>query len=123
MVQIEALKALVGRLRMGPLTVALRVSYYLRRMIRAIKDSETRRLWNREFSKRFQSIERTARVRLEFLHAARSLEDLRLLPGVHLEALKGDRRGQHSIRINKRYRVCFVWLAGDAHDVEIVDYH
>ena len=91
-------------------------------MIRTIKDKETQRLWNREFSKKFRSIERTARVRPGFLHAARSLEDLQL-PGMRLEVLKGDRQGQYSIRINDRYRICFIWHAGDAYDVEVVDYH
>ena len=98
------------------------MAYYALGMIRTIKDKETQRLWNREFSKKFQSIEHTARVRLGFLHAPRSLEDLRL-PGLRLEASKGDRKGQYSIRINDRYRICFVWRAGDACDVEIVDYH
>lgn len=91
-------------------------------MIRTIRDKETRRLWNREFSKKFQSIERSARVRLALLHAARSLQDLQL-PGLRLEALKADRQGQYSIRINDQYRICFTWRAGDAYDVEIVDYH
>jgi proteic killer suppression protein len=91
-------------------------------MIRSIRGKETRRLWNREFSRRFQFIERAARVRLGFLHAARSLQDLQL-PGLRLEALKGDRQGQHSIRINDRYRICFTWRDGDAYDVEVVDYH
>ncbi len=91
-------------------------------MIRTIRDKETRRLWNREFTRKFQSIERAARVRLGFLDAARSLEDLRL-PGLRLEALKGDRQGQHSIRINDQYRICFIWRTGDAYDVEVVDYH
>ncbi len=57
------------------------------------------------------------------LHAARRLDDLRIFPGNRLEALKGDRKGQHSIRINDRYRICFVWRDGDAHDVEVTDYH
>jgi len=91
-------------------------------MIRTIRGKETQRLWNREFSRKFQSIERAARVRLGFIHAARSLEDLRL-PGLRLEVLKGDREGQHSIRINDRYRICFIWRSGDAYDVEVVDYH
>ena len=104
------------------LTGLIRQAYYRPGMIRTIKDKETERLWNREFSKRFQSIERTARVRLGFLHAARSLEDLQL-PGMRLEALKGNRQGQYSIRINDRYRLCFIWQAGDAYDVEVVDYH
>ena len=91
-------------------------------MIRSIKDKETARLWEREFSRRFQAIERTARKRLELLNAAESLADLSL-PGLRLETLRGDRKGQHSIRINDRYRICFVWESEDAYDVEIVDYH
>lgn len=58
-----------------------------------------------------------------YLHAARKLEDLRVPPGNHLEALKGDRAGQYSIRINDQWRICFVWQGGEAHEVEIVDYH
>jgi proteic killer suppression protein len=72
---------------------------------------------------RFQAIERVARRRLLYLHAARRLEDLRVPPGNHLEALKGGRAGQHSIRINDQWRICFVWRDGEARDVEIVDYH
>ncbi len=68
------------------------------------------------------AIEKTAIRRLFQLHAARVLSDLRS-PGNSLEALKNERAGQHSIRINNRYRVCFVWENGDAHQVEIVDYH
>jgi len=73
-------------------------------------------------SRRFQAIEKTAIRKLFQLHAARTLYDLRA-PGNSLEALKGDRAGQHSIRINDRYRLCFVWEDGDADQVEIADYH
>jgi proteic killer suppression protein len=73
--------------------------------------------------RRFQSIERPARRKLLYLHQARRLEDLRVPPGNQLELLKGDRAGTHSIRVNDQWRVCFVWRDGDAHDVEIVDYH
>lgn len=73
--------------------------------------------------RRFQSIERTARRKLLFLHRAQRLEDLRVPPGNHLELLKGNRAGTYSIRINEQWRICFVWHNGDAHDVEIVDYH
>jgi len=79
-------------------------------------------LLDRKFSRRFQSIEKAARIRLELLDAATSLRDLEL-PGLRLEALKGDRKGQHSIRINDQFRICFEWRDGDAHNVEIVDYH
>ena len=64
-----------------------------------------------------------ARRRLRYLHATKRLEDLMIPPGNQLEALKGNRRGQHSIRINRQWRVCFVWRDGHAYDVEIVDYH
>ena len=91
-------------------------------MIRSCRDKDVRRLLERKFSRRLQSIEKSARVRLEVLDAVTSLRDLDL-PGFRLEALKGDRKGQYSIPINDRYRVCFTWQDGDAHDVEIVDYH
>ncbi|MBE0657718.1 MAG: type II toxin-antitoxin system RelE/ParE family toxin [Bryobacteraceae bacterium] len=91
-------------------------------MIRSFADKETRRLHEREFSRRFQSVEKTARIRLALLDAATALSDLSL-PGLRLEALTGDRSGQYSIRINDQFRICFHWCDGDAHDVEIVDYH
>ncbi len=69
------------------------------------------------------NLRRAAKKKLAMLHAAEKLEDLRLPPGNKLEALKRDRAGQHSIRINDQYRVCFVWREGDAFDVEIADYH
>lgn len=72
---------------------------------------------------KFRSIERPARRKLLYLHAAGKLEDLRVPPGNHLEALKGDRSGKHSIRINDQWRICFVWRGNDAYEVEIVDYH
>ena len=72
---------------------------------------------------RFRVFERIARRKLLYLHRARSLQDLMVPPGNRLEALKGDRKGQHSIRINDRWRICFIWQNGDAHGVEIVDYH
>lgn len=74
-------------------------------------------------SARLRSVARVAQRKLMQLHAARRLDDLRIFPGNRLEALKGDRKGQHSIRINDRYRICFVWRDGDAHDVEVTDYH
>ena len=91
-------------------------------MIRSCRDKDVQRLLERKFSRRFQAIEKSARVRLEVLDAATSLRDLDL-PGFRLETLKGDRKGQYSIRINVQYRICFRWLDGDAHDVDIVDYH
>lgn len=72
---------------------------------------------------RFRAFERIARRKLLLLHRAKSLDDLRVPPGNRLEALRGNRKGQYSIRINDQWRICFVWVQGDARDVEIVDYH
>jgi len=72
---------------------------------------------------RFTSFERPARRKLLYLHRARTLQDLKVPPGIQLEALGRDRIGQHSIRINDQWRICFRWREGDAYDVEIVDYH
>lgn len=72
---------------------------------------------------RFVNIERVALRKLRQLEIAERLNDLRIPPQNRLEALKGDRKGQHSIRVNDQWRVCFVWRSGNAHDVEIVDYH
>jgi proteic killer suppression protein len=91
-------------------------------MIRSCRDKEAQKLLERRFSKRLAAIEKQARVRLELLDAATSLRDLGL-PGLRLEALKGKRKGQYSIRINDQYRICFEWHEGDACNVEIVDYH
>lgn len=92
-------------------------------MIRSFRDKDVELLFSDVPVRRFRAIERPARRKLLYLHRARTLEDLKVPPGNHLEALKGDRRGQHSIRINEQWRVCFTWKDGDAHDVEIVDYH
>jgi proteic killer suppression protein len=92
-------------------------------VIKSFKDRETERLFGRQATRRWRGIARAARRKLEMLHAARSLSDLRVPPGNRLEALRGDRKGQHSIRINDQWRVCFVWRGGDAYDVEIADYH
>lgn len=73
--------------------------------------------------KRFEAIARIAQRKLLGLRSARKLEDLAAHPGNRLEALKGDRKGQHSIRINDQYRICFTWKDGSAYEVEIVDYH
>jgi proteic killer suppression protein len=91
-------------------------------MIRSCRDKEVQHLLDRKFSRKFQAIEKVARIRLALLDAAASLSDLKL-PGLHLEALKRDRKGQYSIRINDQFRICFNWKDGDAHNVEIVDYH
>lgn len=92
-------------------------------MIRSFADKDTERLFADEFVSSFQAFERQARRKLLLLHAATGLDDLRVPPGNRLEALAGDRDGQHSIRINRQWRICFRWNEGDAHDVEIVDYH
>jgi len=91
-------------------------------MIKSFRDKDTEAIFNGEPVLKFQSIARVARRKLRSIHQARSLRDLSL-PGNRLEALKADRSGQHSIRINDLYRVCFVWNKGDAREVEIVDYH
>ena len=92
-------------------------------MIKSFKSKDTARLFDRLSSRRWRDIAGTARRKLEMLNAAKSLAELRVPPGNRLAALKGDRRGQYSIRINDRWRICFVWRGGDAYDVEIVDYH
>lgn len=92
-------------------------------MIRSFRCKETERLFHRESVRRFKAIESVARRKLEMIEAAHRLEDLRVPPGNRLEALSGDRKGQHSIRVNDQWRVCFVWREGGADDVEIVDYH
>ncbi len=93
-------------------------------MIRGFACRETERLFNDQASRRLPpQIQRSARRKLIVLHQARRLEDLRVPYGNHLEALKGDRKGQHSIRVNDRWRICFRWEGQDAFGVEIVDYH
>jgi proteic killer suppression protein len=92
-------------------------------MIRSFACRDTERLATRTRVRRFVNIERTALRKLTMLDAAAVLDDLRVPPGNRLEALKGDRAGQHSIRINDQYRICFVWKKDGPHDVEIVDYH
>ena len=92
-------------------------------MIRLFACSDTEALFNSRSVRRFKNIERVARRKLLQLHAATVLETLRVPPGNHLEALKDDRKGQHSFRINGQWRVCFIWKSDGAHQVEIVDYH
>ena len=93
-------------------------------MIASFRDRETEKIWNGEFSGRLPTdIQEAALTRLRILNAAVRLENLRVPPGNKLEALKGDRRGQHSLRINRQWRICFQWSGGNAHRVEIVDYH
>ena len=92
-------------------------------MIGSFKCRDTERLFQDRFVRRFAAFERSAQRKLQMLHAAESLNDLRVPPGNRLEALKSDRAGQHSIRINNQWRICFRWNDGGAMDVEIVDYH
>lgn len=93
-------------------------------VIRSFGNRETERLWQRERVRSLDSrVLRTALRKLALLDAAVILADLRVPPGNRLEALSGDRKGQHSIRINDQWRVCFVWTENGPEDVEIVDYH
>ena len=92
-------------------------------MIRSFRDAATQRLFADEDVPRFRGIERQARRKLLVLSAANKLDDLRTPPGNRLKELKGERKGQHSMRINDQWRICFVWRDGAAEDVEIVDYH
>lgn len=93
-------------------------------MIRSFGDRDTERLWNRErVSSIDPRIHRVALRKLRQIGSAIELEELRIPPGNRLERLKGVRRGQHSIRINDQWRICFVWKDGGAQDVQIVDYH
>ncbi|KFL26285.1 hypothetical protein JP74_14080 [Devosia sp. 17-2-E-8] len=91
-------------------------------MIRSFASKDAERLFDDAFVKAYAGFERQARRKLLLLHTAQNLNDLRVPPGNRLEALKGDRAGQYSIRINDQWRICFRWDGG-AHDVEIVDYH
>lgn len=92
-------------------------------MIRSFKCKDTQALFETGRSRRFSAILAVAERKLTQLHAAETLEFLRSPPGNRLEALRGDREGQHSIRINSQYRVCFRWTSEGPEDVEIVDYH
>lgn len=94
-------------------------------MILSYRDRKTEQFARGEFVRAFQGFESQAARRLSILNAAPSLDTLRALPGNRLEALKGDRDGQYSIRINQQWRICFAWPAGQTgpSDVEIVDYH
>ncbi len=92
-------------------------------MIRNFRCRDTESLFDDRFVRRFQGIEGAARRKLEILEAVEKLEDLRVPPGNRLEVLRGERKGQHSIRVNDQYRICFVWSEEGAKDVEIVDYH
>jgi toxin HigB-1 len=92
-------------------------------MIKSFADSDTQELFEGRTNKRWASIQNVALRKLDQMEAATNLHDLRVPPGNRLEALKGDRIGQHSIRINDQYRICFLWKADGAYEVEIADYH
>ncbi|MEJ0026724.1 MAG: type II toxin-antitoxin system RelE/ParE family toxin [Rhizomicrobium sp.] len=93
-------------------------------MIRSFRCRHTERIWSGRPAGRFPpDIQQRALVKLRLIDAAATVTDLRNPPGNRLEALRGDRRGQYSVRINDQWRICFRWQDGDAHDVEIVDYH
>jgi proteic killer suppression protein len=92
-------------------------------VIRSFRSADAERLFRRESVRRFKSIERSALRKLDMLDAAPDLLTLSALPGNRLESLRGDRRGQYSIRINDQWRICFLWREGHACEVEIVDYH
>ena len=92
-------------------------------MVKSFRSDDTERLFRRQPCRRLRAIERVALRKLAMLDAADSLQVLATLPGNRLERLRGDRAGQYSIRINDQWRLCFVWRDGDAHEVEITDYH
>lgn len=92
-------------------------------MIRSFRSKDAALIFQGLSSKRFHRWDTVIERKLMQIHAARALSDIGIFPGNRLEALKGSRLGQHSIRINDQYRICFVWKDGDAYEVEIVDYH
>lgn len=93
-------------------------------MIKSFKSKETEKIWNKQVSKKLPyQIQEKARLKLRMLNNSNSLNDLRIPPANHLEALKGNRKGQYSIRINDQWRICFEWLDENVYNVEIVDYH
>ena len=92
-------------------------------MIASWGSADAERLYRGESLRRFQAVEAQARTRLRRLDAAETLQDLAAFPGNRLEALRGNRKGQYSIRVNDQWRICFRWSEGKAYDVEVVDYH
>ena len=93
-------------------------------MIKTFRDANTEQLWTEERSRRIPpNVHKVGLRKLQMLNAAGALSDLIVPPGNRLEALEGDREGQHSIRVNDQYRICFVWRDGNAYEVEITDYH
>jgi toxin HigB-1 len=99
-------------------------SRYYKKVIQSFADDTTERVWNRERAPRLGAdMQRAAQKKLRQLNAANNINDLRIPPGNRLEKLAGNRAGQHSIRINDQYRICFVWTKQGPADVEITDYH
>ena len=93
-------------------------------MIKSFKSKETQKLFQRQFSRKLPpEIHRIARKKLEVLDASETIQDLRIPPSNHLEKLSKERKGQHSIRVNDQWRICFEWREGNAYNVEILDYH
>ena len=93
-------------------------------MIVSFADRDTESVWRRELVRKFgRDVQRAALRKLTQVHGAARLDDLRSPPGNRLEALRGDRDGQYSIRVNDQWRICFRWKEGSAHDVELTDYH
>ena len=92
-------------------------------MIRSFRDKKTERFFSGEMVKEFSSFRKVAERKLTMLDNAADIKDLRSPPGNRLELLKGSRAGQHSVRINDQWRICFVWMADEPHEVEIADYH
>ncbi len=93
-------------------------------MIKSFKNKEAEKIFNRTKSLKLPAdIQKIALRKLVMVHAAVSINDLRIPPSNHLEQLKGDKKGTHSIRINNQWRICFKWIQNDAYDVEIIDYH
>ena len=93
-------------------------------MIRSFGSKDAERIWHEQHAKRVdRAVQRVTLRKLELIHAAKDVDDLRVPPGNRLERLVGDRRGQHSIRVDAQWRLCFVWRDGGAEDVELVDYH
>ncbi|MBF4459817.1 MULTISPECIES: type II toxin-antitoxin system RelE/ParE family toxin [unclassified Pseudoclavibacter] len=93
-------------------------------MIRSFGSKETERIWRERYVKGVdRAVQRATLRKLELIHAAKDAEDLTIPPGNRLEKLGGHRRGQHSIRVNSQWRICFVWREGGAEDVELIDYH
>jgi proteic killer suppression protein len=92
-------------------------------MIQSFRDADTQALFEARSNRRWTAVQSVALRKLDQIESATSLNDLLMPPGNRLEALKGDRAGQHSIRINSQYRICFIWKEDGAHEVEITDYH